>query len=87
MNGKTLPAPAVATAEPASTDGKVQKTDDAPESIPEPNVEAAADAPPQVNSMPKTEVNAESLPGFQRPLSPYPAVMLTSSAHVLLTTS
>lgn len=72
-NGKTLPAPAVATVGPASTDSKVQKADDAPEPVPEPKVEAAADPPPQVNSVPQTEVKAESLSGFQRPLSPYPA--------------
>lgn len=86
--GKTLlPSPANGKALPASTDSEVQKADDASESVPQPKVEAAADPPPQVNSVPKTEVKADSLPGFQRPLSPYPAVMLTSSAHEILAIS
>lgn len=59
-----LPAPmegSPATAAPAS-----------PEVNTEMKVEAAAEPPPQINSVPKAEIKAESLPGIQRPLSPYP---------------
>ncbi|GKU96686.1 hypothetical protein SLEP1_g9897 [Rubroshorea leprosula] len=38
----------------------------------EPKVEAAAERSPQINSVAKTEAKAESVPGFPRPLSPYP---------------
>ncbi|CAI0469919.1 unnamed protein product [Linum tenue] len=37
----------------------------------------AAEPPPVVNSAPKPEVKAESVPGLSRPLSPYPSVILT----------
>ncbi|XWS35881.1 hypothetical protein CRYUN_Cryun20dG0034900 [Craigia yunnanensis] len=38
----------------------------------EPKVEAAAEPPPQINSVPTTESKADGISGFQRPLSPYP---------------
>ncbi|KAL5572079.1 hypothetical protein UlMin_021676 [Ulmus minor] len=65
VNGKALPAPAEAT----SADNSVQN----PETIPEPKAEATAEPAQEINSVPKPEVKAESLPGFSRPLSPYPA--------------
>jgi len=72
VNGKALPAPAEAT----SADNSVQN----PETIPELKAEATAEPAQEINSIPKPEVKAESLPGFSRPLSPYPAVssVLTS---------
>lgn len=56
----------------------MQKIETPAAPIPEPKVEAAAKPPSEVNSVPKEEVKAESLPGFARALSPYPYVSLTS---------
>uniref|UniRef100_A0A5B7A9W2 Rhodanese domain-containing protein n=1 Tax=Davidia involucrata TaxID=16924 RepID=A0A5B7A9W2_DAVIN len=71
VTSRALPAPAEAS--PTVTDNAVQKAEAVPELNAEPaKVEAAAELPPQVNSVPKTEVKAESLPGLPRPLSPYP---------------
>ncbi|KAA8516157.1 hypothetical protein F0562_019336 [Nyssa sinensis] len=71
VTSKALPAPAEASA--AVTDNTVQKAEAVPELNAEPpKVEATAEPPPQINSVPKTEVKAESLPGLPRPLSPYP---------------
>ncbi|XVF22401.1 hypothetical protein REPUB_Repub12eG0169200 [Reevesia pubescens] len=41
------------------------------EAKPEPKVEAAAEPPPQINSVPQTEPKADESSGFPRPLSPY----------------
>ncbi|XP_052170615.1 rhodanese-like domain-containing protein 4, chloroplastic [Diospyros lotus] len=56
VTSKALPAPPEAS--PAAP--AVQKA------------EAMAEPPPQINSVPRTEVKSESLPGISRPLSPYP---------------
>lgn len=63
-----LPAPAEASLEPATTNNAVQKSEGAPE----PKVETAGQPIPDINSVPKPEVKAESLPGFSKSLSPYP---------------
>ncbi|XWS32059.1 hypothetical protein CRYUN_Cryun23aG0128500 [Craigia yunnanensis] len=42
------------------------------EANPEPKVEAAAEPPPQINSVSQTESKADGISGFPRPLSPYP---------------
>ncbi|XP_044504082.1 rhodanese-like domain-containing protein 4, chloroplastic [Mangifera indica] len=60
MSSKALPAPAEASPDPAFVENPEQKA------------EAAVEPGPQINSVPKTEVIAESLPGIPRPLSPYP---------------
>ncbi|EOX95743.1 hypothetical protein QUC31_005194 [Theobroma cacao] len=41
------------------------------EAKPEPRVEAAAEPPPQINSVPTTGAKADEPSGFPRPLSPY----------------
>ncbi|KAI3449259.1 hypothetical protein Pfo_005924 [Paulownia fortunei] len=71
VTSKALPAPAEVT--PAPSDSAVQKSESVPEvnSVP-PKVEAAPEPTPEVNSVPKAEVQEESLPGLPRPLSPYP---------------
>uniref|UniRef100_A0A2P2KAD6 Rhodanese-like domain-containing protein 4ic n=2 Tax=Rhizophora mucronata TaxID=61149 RepID=A0A2P2KAD6_RHIMU len=59
-NSKALPLPGQAVAEPAATD-TIQK------------VESYAEPPtPQINSVTKVEVKAETVPKLTRPLSPYP---------------
>ncbi|XWS76894.1 hypothetical protein CRYUN_Cryun01aG0217100 [Craigia yunnanensis] len=55
-----LPRTTTSKALPAPTEAK-----------PEPKVEAAAEPPPQINSVPKTESNEDGISGFSRPLSPY----------------
>jgi len=70
---KALPAPTEASPEPATTDNAIQKA----EAAPEPNVETAGQSSPEINSVPKTEVKAESLHGFSKSLSPYPYVILS----------
>ncbi|KAF8026973.1 hypothetical protein BT93_E0022 [Corymbia citriodora subsp. variegata] len=71
-SSKALPAPTETSSEPASTNNTMQKIETPAAPIPEPKVEAAAGPPIEVNSVPKEEVKAESLPGFVRALSPYP---------------
>ncbi|XVE73733.1 hypothetical protein DITRI_Ditri11bG0142200 [Diplodiscus trichospermus] len=56
-----LPTTTTSKALPAPTEAK-----------PEPKVEAAAEPPPQINSVPKTESKADEVTAFPRPLSPYP---------------
>ncbi|KAK9279556.1 hypothetical protein L1049_013235 [Liquidambar formosana] len=49
----------------------------------EPKAEATVKPTPEINSVPKPEVKAESLPGFSRPLSPYPYVIhIFTTLHV-----
>lgn len=64
---KALPAPGESS--PATTENTVQKAEAVAEP---PKVEAVAEPTPQINSVPNPEVKTESLPGFSRPLSPYP---------------
>ncbi|CAL5382197.1 unnamed protein product [Camellia sinensis] len=64
---KALPAPGESS--PATTENTVQKAEAVAEP---PKVEAVAEPTPQINSVPKPEVKTESIPGFSRPLSPYP---------------
>ncbi|PSS26287.1 Rhodanese-like domain-containing protein [Actinidia chinensis var. chinensis] len=59
VTSKALPAPTEAS--PTITEDAVQKA------------EAVAVPTPQVNSVPKAELEADSLPGIPRPLSPYPS--------------
>ncbi|GFY90251.1 thylakoid rhodanese-like protein [Actinidia rufa] len=61
VTSKALPAPTEAS--PTITEDAVQKA------------EAVAVPTPQVNSVPKAELEADSLPGIPRPLSPYPSVI------------
>ncbi|GMY23849.1 rhodanese-like domain-containing protein 4, chloroplastic isoform X2 [Fagus crenata] len=63
-----LPAPGEASPELATADNAVQKT----EAAPEPKLETAGQPIPEINSVPKTEVKAEPLPGFSQSLSPFP---------------
>ncbi|KAA8520729.1 hypothetical protein F0562_014999 [Nyssa sinensis] len=82
VTSKVLPAPAEASPT-ATTDNTVQKA----EALPEFNaakVEATAEPLPQVNSAPKAEVNAESVPGLPRRLSPYPFVIIIISTLLIL---
>ncbi|XP_054791676.1 rhodanese-like domain-containing protein 4, chloroplastic [Prosopis cineraria] len=71
-DSKALPAPTEATPEPAPASSTVQKAEASPDTVSESKVDAAAEPVPEVNSVPKPEVKAESVPGIQRPLSPYP---------------
>lgn len=71
VSSKGLPAPAEAISVPVDTD--VQKSESFSEvnSAP-PEVKAAPEPTPEINSVPKVEVKEESLPGICRPISPYP---------------
>ncbi|XWS46200.1 hypothetical protein CRYUN_Cryun14cG0044300 [Craigia yunnanensis] len=51
------------------------------EAKPEVKVEAAAEPPPQINSVPQTESKEDGISGFPRPLSPYPSVMSLLLLH------
>ncbi|KAG6730252.1 hypothetical protein I3843_01G069800 [Carya illinoinensis] len=71
-----LPSPVISNAlppavdsipEPATTDNTVQKA-----VAGDSKVETDGKVTPEINSVPKTEVKAESLPGFSKSLSPYP---------------
>ncbi|GAV91432.1 hypothetical protein CFOL_v3_34827 [Cephalotus follicularis] len=74
LTSKALPAPA----KPSPEAPTVQKAEGAPELDPEPKVEAVREPTPLVNSIPKPEIETESLPRISRPLSPYPSVLLIS---------
>lgn len=83
-----LPSPVIINAlppavdsipEPATTDNTVQKA-----VAGDSKVETDGKATPEINSVPKTEVKAESLPGFSKSLSPYPYVIITSTALGIL---
>lgn len=66
---KVLPVPAEASpAEASSAAEAVTEYNSAP-----PKVEAAVELTPEVNSVPKTEVKADSIPQLSQPLSPYPS--------------
>ncbi|WRX11423.1 hypothetical protein QQP08_003910 [Theobroma cacao] len=54
------------------------------EAKPEPRVEAAAEPPPQINSVPTTGAKADEPSGFPRPLSPYASVMSLLLLHKFL---
>lgn len=69
VTSKALPAPAEASPEPTTTDNAIQKA----EAAPEPNVQTAGQPSVEINSVPKTEVKAESLLAFSKSLSPYPS--------------
>ncbi|KAJ7962545.1 rhodanese-like domain-containing protein 4, chloroplastic [Quillaja saponaria] len=69
---KALPAPAEKSPEPATADSTLQKAEATPDTAAESKVGAAAAPAAEINSVPKTEVKAESLPGSPKPLSPYP---------------
>ncbi|XP_030468339.2 rhodanese-like domain-containing protein 4, chloroplastic isoform X2 [Syzygium oleosum] len=71
-SSKALLAPTETSSERTSTNNTMQKIETPAAPIPELKVEAAAKPPSEVNSVPKEEVKAESLPGFARALSPYP---------------
>ncbi|XP_058100333.1 rhodanese-like domain-containing protein 4, chloroplastic [Magnolia sinica] len=67
MIGKALlPAPLKQKALPPAP-AEASPSTEVPEVKPE-----AATKPPQINSMPKEEVKADTISGLQRPLSPYP---------------
>ncbi|XP_042032552.1 uncharacterized protein LOC121779308 [Salvia splendens] len=69
---KSLPAAAEVTTPPPSP-SIVQEAESVPEANSTPlKVEAAPEPTPEVNSVPKAEVEEESLPLPPRPLSPYP---------------
>jgi chitinase domain-containing protein 1 len=63
-----LPAPIISKALPEPVEEPSPTVTDGPV----PKVEAAVEPAPKINSVPKEEVKAESLPGNSRPLSPYP---------------
>ncbi|XP_061353000.1 rhodanese-like domain-containing protein 4, chloroplastic [Gastrolobium bilobum] len=71
-NNKALPAPIDKSPEPATADWTVQKAEATPDSISKFKVDAVTGPAPEINSVPNTEVMAESLPGLLKPLSPYP---------------
>lgn len=65
-NNKALPAPTEKSTEPTTAEATLG-------TISESKVDAAVTRPaPGINSVPKTEVKAESLLGLPKPLSPYP---------------
>ncbi|XXG82299.1 hypothetical protein AAC387_Pa10g0279 [Persea americana] len=65
-----LPAAAEGSQSTDTAASPIEKVDEIPAATP-PKVEAATELPP-INSVPKTEVNAQVTPAPQRPLSPYP---------------
>lgn len=74
INSKALPAPAEVTT-PTPTPTPSISAVQTSESIPEANnAPSKVEAAPEVNSVPKAEVQEESLPVVSRPLSPYPNV-------------
>lgn len=73
MNGKALPAPAEANSQPATTN--IDNPNKA-EAAAETKVEATATPAPEINSVPKTEVKAESHSRVSKALSPFPCVSL-----------
>ncbi|KAB1219598.1 Rhodanese-like domain-containing protein 4, chloroplastic [Morella rubra] len=68
VTSKALPTPVEVSPEPATAVNAVQKIEAALES----KVETTGQTTPEINSVPKTEVKAESPPGFSQSLSPYP---------------
>ncbi|XP_060964379.1 uncharacterized protein LOC115704303 [Cannabis sativa] len=79
VSSKALPAPAEASPNAATADSTVQKAEAVPQSkveeaappAPQSKLEAAAQPAQEINSVPKTETKAESLPKVSKPLSPY----------------
>ncbi|OAY70996.1 Rhodanese-like domain-containing protein 4, chloroplastic [Ananas comosus] len=71
-SARSLPAPALGSSS-ASTDSTAEA---APETKAVVKEEAAAEPPPQVNSVSVAEASKESVPAKPRPLSPYPYVNL-----------
>ncbi|PIA34571.1 hypothetical protein AQUCO_03700097v1 [Aquilegia coerulea] len=71
VDNKALPAPVEGTTEAVLPNTVGVKAEGPPELKPQPEVKAAAETP-TVNSVPKAEVKAESLPGLSGSLSPYP---------------
>ncbi|KAL3517275.1 hypothetical protein ACH5RR_024177 [Cinchona calisaya] len=71
VNGKALPVPTEANLGTTDSTTKivesVSEVNDAPS-----KVEAVIEPTPEVNSVPKAELETDSLPGISRPLSPYP---------------
>ncbi|KAK4758255.1 hypothetical protein SAY87_019556 [Trapa incisa] len=67
-----LPTPVTSKALPAPTEASTGSTVQKAEAISETKVEAPAEPAGRIYSAPKPEVEAESFPGFPRPLSPYP---------------
>ncbi|KAK1284864.1 hypothetical protein QJS10_CPB20g02043 [Acorus calamus] len=63
----SLPAPAEAISDTTPT-----TTDSSPVVSTETKVEAVAESPQEINSVPKPEIKTESPPATSRPLSPYP---------------
>lgn len=68
-----LPAAAEGSQSTDTAASPIEKVDENPAATP-PKVEVAAELP-QINSVPKTEVEAQVAPAPQRPLSPYPWVI------------
>lgn len=79
VSSKALPAPAEASPNAATADSTVQKAEAVPQSkveeaappAPQSKLEAAVQPAQEINSVPKTETKAESLPKVSKPLSPY----------------
>nr|CAD1843302.1 unnamed protein product [Ananas comosus var. bracteatus] len=67
-SARSLPAPALGSSS-ASTDSTAEATPETKAVVKE---EAAAEPPPQVNSVSVAEASKESVPAKPRPLSPYP---------------
>ncbi|KAF8413303.1 hypothetical protein HHK36_001281 [Tetracentron sinense] len=72
VDKKALPVSAEGSPNSAVTDTPVQKSETVPTENVVPKVEVAVGPTPDINSVPKTDVKAESLPGLTSPLSPYP---------------
>ncbi|KAF8379675.1 hypothetical protein HHK36_029119 [Tetracentron sinense] len=72
VDKKALLAPAEGSPNTGVTDAPVQKSEAVDDLNAKPNEVAAVGPTPEINSVPKTEVKTESLPGLSRPLSPYP---------------
>lgn len=74
--GKALLPPTITSSKalPAATELSPSSTVPIAESVPQVTDNAPSKA--DINSVPKAEVEPESLPGIPRPLSPYPNVKL-----------
>lgn len=73
-NDKALPAPTEQSPELTTADITVQKAEAeaTPDTVSESKADAGAEPALEINSVPKTEIKADSLPVQPRPLSPYP---------------
>ncbi|KAE9605728.1 putative Rhodanese-like domain-containing protein [Lupinus albus] len=70
-----LPEPAPETEKSpdlVTADSTVQKAEATPDTFSKPIIDGVAESVPEINSVPKAEAKADSLPVQSKPLSPYP---------------